>query len=503
MRSLITFIGNSDPETPYGEGPILAACRHYEIDRTFVFFNSEVKKNADALKKMAAGGETLGSFHFVDMGDVDVVSTVKLKTFVYNWYQEKREKLVGDDIYVNTTSGTPSMTAALLFLTVSRDLPAIPLLVRHPAKLKGVDERIEVLPVEGEGVSYVHPMRSKQYVRSLHGESEISEVAKKNKIIGESPKLKECIENAIKYASVDKPILIAGESGVGKESIAKVLHEESKRNGKDFLSLNSSTIDNELANSTLFGHAKGSFSGALHDYPGAIGNTEGGTLFLDEIHHMPRPVQAKILRVVQQGTYIPVGSTEEKKADVRFVFATNVDLREMVANGEFLSDLFARIEGFKISLPPLRARKGDIPLLARHFHDKFWSEEKEDTSPPPLSSDVLHEFMKYDWPGNIRELQLVVQNLLTLGTNEGITLEAAIEKMAEKRNRNLKDFYDKLPLTPQGMRLKDFVKNIKHHIMLNARKSYPTAKDAAEAIGVGKSEFSSPEYKAFEAEQST
>ena len=224
--------------------------------------------------------------------------------------------------------------------------------------------------------------------------------AKQLQIIGNSPSLRATVARAKKVARSNLSVLITGESGTGKELFARFVHDQSPRAKKPFVPVNCAAIPGELLEAELFGHKKGAFSGAVSDSIGLFMQANGGTLFLDEIGDMPLPLQAKILRVLQEGEIRPVGARVMQKVDVRIISATHRDLVEMVQERKFREDLIFRLQGYKLELPPLRERKRDVVTLARAIlksHKEFAGKG--------FNRDVLELLMSYSWPGNIRELQ--------------------------------------------------------------------------------------------------
>ncbi|MBM4055687.1 MAG: sigma-54-dependent Fis family transcriptional regulator [Planctomycetes bacterium] len=200
--------------------------------------------------------------------------------------------------------------------------------------------------------------------------SGLEELSKNAGIVGSSRKMCDLMNMALKAANTDATILITGESGTGKELIAKAIYMNSSRKDKEFVAINCATLTDEFLESALFGHVKGSYTGAIKDKIGLFEKADGGTLFMDEVGDISKSIQAKILRVLQEREYIPLGSTETKKANVRIIAATNKELLESVKNGEFREDLYYRLNVINIVMPPLRERKPDIPLLINHFIKK-------------------------------------------------------------------------------------------------------------------------------------
>ena len=235
--------------------------------------------------------------------------------------------------------------------------------------------------------------------------------ALKNKydIIGNDPLLNDALETAVKFAPTGLSVLIQGESGVGKENVARIIHQFSPRRQGNFFIVNCGALPKELVNSELFGHVKGSFTGAVDNRKGYFEEANGGTLFLDEIAELPLESQALLLRVLQSGEYRKVGSNKVERTDVRVVAATNVHLYEAVKRGKFREDLYFRLSAAQIRIPPLRERKGDIYLLFRKFTSDF--SEVNGMCKISLRPDAIRLLEQYRWPGNIRQLQGFTQSL--------------------------------------------------------------------------------------------
>ncbi len=241
-------------------------------------------------------------------------------------------------------------------------------------------------------------------------------------IVGRSQAMNKVLETVAKIARSESSVLIHGESGTGKELIARAIHRLSVRNHKPFIAINCSAIPENLLESELFGHEKGAFTGAVQRHLGVFQRADGGTLFLDEIGDMAPALQSKLLRVLQEKTYTPVGGKEIFKADVRVIAATHVDLENAISNGSFRSDLYYRINVLPVTLPPLRERKEDIPLLLTHFIEVSNRMHPQQQS-SWFTADAAATLSSQSWPGNIRQLQNVVERLVVMRSGGAIGVE--------------------------------------------------------------------------------
>ena len=238
-------------------------------------------------------------------------------------------------------------------------------------------------------------------------------------IVGKSEPMLRLFDLVAQVAPSRSTVLVQGESGTGKELIAKALHANSPRRDKPFVPVNTGAVPSDLLESTLFGHVKGAFTSAIAAKKGLFEVANGGTLFLDEIGTMGTDMQAKILRVLQDRRFMHLGGTQEIQVDVRIIAATNVDLHQAVKEGRFREDLFYRLNVICLELPPLRARRQDIPLLAAHFL-RFYADEN-DVPVPTLAPEAMRILMDYEWPGNVRELENAMERGVVLATTRTIT----------------------------------------------------------------------------------
>jgi DNA-binding NtrC family response regulator len=247
-------------------------------------------------------------------------------------------------------------------------------------------------------------------------------------ILTRSPVLKNALRTLEKVAGAKTPVLIEGESGVGKELMAQHLHRLSPRSSKAFVDLNCAAVPATLLESELFGHERGAFTGAANEKPGLVEVADGGTLFLDEVGEMAAEIQSKFLRVLDSGTFYRVGATRKRRADFRLVAATNRDLRSEVAAGRFRKDLFYRIHGVRVVIPPLRERPEDIAILVNHFSRLL-------PAAKTFSPAALKVLSAHDWPGNVRELHFAVERASLLCEGETIDVDDLPQEILERAGR--------------------------------------------------------------------
>jgi two-component system response regulator PilR (NtrC family) len=278
-------------------------------------------------------------------------------------------------------------------------------------------------------------------------------------IIGGSPRMKQVFDLILQAAPSRSTILVTGESGTGKELVARAIHSNSPRAERAFVTVNSGNLPSDLLESTLFGHVKGAFTGAINPKKGLCDLADKGSIFFDEIGNIPPETQAKLLRVMQEREFMRLGGIDTIKVDVRIIAATNCDLREMVEDGRFREDLYYRLHVINVVLPPLRHRKEDIPLLMQHFLEKYSEENnKPDMEITPEALDVLTD---YDWPGNVRELENVIERAVVLSTRPRIDVDLIPEHI-----RSAPPFHiPKFAVPPEGISFKDVITNVEKRLI--------------------------------------
>jgi transcriptional regulator with GAF, ATPase, and Fis domain len=279
--------------------------------------------------------------------------------------------------------------------------------------LRNVNERIEA-------ENKIHSLTAEtEYLRE-----EIKALVGAGGVVGQSAPWLKALSDVQEVAATDATVLILGETGTGKEVIARSIHRASRRHNKPLIKVNCAAIPATLIESELFGHEAGAFTGATKKRDGRFAMAHGGTIFLDEVGELPMDLQSKLLRVLQEGEFEPVGSSQTRKVDVRVLAATNRDLQRAIGEGKFREDLYYRLNVFPIELPPLRERRGDIGVLAAAFAEKFAKSMGRPIE--PLSADCIRRLEAYRWPGNVRELQNIIERAVITARDRKLNLDRAL-----------------------------------------------------------------------------
>ena len=306
-------------------------------------------------------------------------------------------------------------------------------------------------------------------------------------LIGESPQMRKVYDLVERVSQTKTNILISGESGTGKELVAKAIHNLSERRDKPIVVINCAGIPENLIESELFGYKKGAFTGAVADKEGLFDVADGGMVFLDEVGELSPVIQVKLLRVIQERTFTAVGGTEVKTVDVRFISATNKDLEEGVIDKDFREDLYFRLNVIPITIPPLRDRVGDLPLLAQHFLEKFSMEMGKDIR--KISTYAMDILKEYSFPGNVRELENIVERSVALETSnivlpESLTLSSFRDRDGKRRKLRATD------LGPEGIQLDEVLLAIEREYLAQALEIARGSKQrAAELLGINLRSF--------------
>ena len=321
--------------------------------------------------------------------------------------------------------------------------------------------------------------------RALEQQKPSEQVIKIEGIVTQSPAMYKILNMLPKIASAEANVLIMGESGTGKELIARAIHNLSPKRDRPFIAVNCAGIPETLLESELFGYKKGAFTGALCDKIGLFKAADGGTIFLDEIGEIPPTLQVKILRVVEEKSFKPIGDTKDIKVDVRIISATNKDLEKEVIEGNFREDLYYRLNVIPIRVPPLRERKEDIPVLVEYFLKKYSKKFKKEIR--KVSSSALELLTSYDFPGNVRELENIIERCVALETSN-IILPESLMLSNFKKGRPKKDY-----IPPGGLDLQKKIEEVEKDFLIKAlEEARGVKKKAAELLNLS---FRSFRYK--------
>ncbi len=302
-------------------------------------------------------------------------------------------------------------------------------------------------------------------------------------IIGQSPAMRRLFEMLPRVAQAPSNVLITGESGTGKELVARAIHKLSPRREKPFVVVNCGGIPPNLLESELFGYKAGAFTGAHRDKPGLFALAHGGTIFLDEVGELPPELQVKLLRVVQEKSFLPLGATKEQSTDVRIISATNRDLEKEVLEGRFREDLYYRLNVISLHLPPLRERREDIPLLVEHFLKKYAQKMGKDIE--GISEFALKALMEYDFPGNVRELENIIERSLALESGPLILPESLTLSHRRPQAQKAGPLGIDVRLPEEGLDLEDFLSRIEVSLIKQAlERTRGNKTEAAKLLGL-------------------
>ena len=415
MDVLLTFTGFHDPYfkglIDQGEqpGPILSLLSTRSFDHIFLFDTPSTQKvtqeTKDAISKLHRQSEV----HVLEINLDDPTNYREIFKGLRAHLIDILERFQTASFFIAVASGTPHMHACWVLLAASGEIPARILHVRPPhfvTKENPLVSDIDLSSREFPTVRFQAGM-----IPVEENESDVDSTRIQLGMVGEHPAMQRALEMGAMLAPSQAPILIFGETGTGKELFARFIHRLSGSARETFVIVNCAAIPEDLVESLLFGHKKGAFTGAITDQVGKFDVADKGTLFLDELGELPLSTQAKLLRVLDDGLVEPVGEAKPHKVEVRIVAATNRDMRKLVRQGKFREDLFYRLNVGEVMLPPLRERRSDIPKLALHILDRLNGSLRR---PKRLSSEALSRLQSHNWPGNVRDLENVIERSVRL-----------------------------------------------------------------------------------------
>jgi DNA-binding NtrC family response regulator len=425
-KILLTFTGFHDPFSTGAiagieqEGPVLSLARAFPVDQIVLFATPGTREITQATEEAVRQRHPTLSVKSRSLPLEDPTDYTAILRGLRGHFSELTLEHPQAQYFIATASGTPQMHACWVLLAASGELPARLLHLRPPRFVTSGRPAVSEVDLSHAAFPTIRPPRWLGPEAAEDDARAPQEVMERLGIVGNHPALTRAIETAGLLSASDVPVLILGESGTGKELVAALIHQLSGRAGGPFVTVNCAAVPEQLAESVLFGHRKGAFTGAVRDQQGKFEEAAGGTLFLDELGELSLEVQAKLLRAVQDGTVEPLGESRPRKIDVRLVGATNRDLVGAIARGEFREDLYYRLSVGEVRLPALRDRRSDIPSLAVHFLDLANQRLKR---PKAITPEGLSALLAHPWPGNVRELSNVIQRATLLTRGQEIRAE--------------------------------------------------------------------------------
>ena len=493
QRILLSFTGFHDPFASSGvagseqEGPVLSLVRLRPFDIVYLFSTPATVSNSEATvaalsKQHPQLKVETCAFTFGNPTDYFAILAA-----LRDCFKRISDANAGAEYYIGTASGTPQMHACWVMLASTGEIPARILQARPPQFVSTDRPAVQEVDLRAFALSS-HDLHMMQVLAMSRVQTAgppgraggalkelapaprtvLAELREELEIIGEHELFLGALERAASFAEHSAPVLIMGETGTGKELVARLVHRISGRPVEKFVAVNCAALPASLAESLLFGHRKGAFTGAAEDQKGKFVQAHGGTLFLDEIGELPPEVQAKLLRVLQDGVVEPIGASTGTRVNVRIIAATNRKLREEVKEKRFREDLFYRIEVGTVSLPPLRERRTDIPLLALWGLGNINSRLK---NPKRLSKEALQRLQGHDWPGNVRSLMNVIERAAisvrgeVIGAGDIQLSEEESARAAAAAGAAAPGF---LPEPAEGFRMDEFLDQARRHLLTRA-----------------------------------
>jgi len=402
-KALLSFVGKRDPCNKDGSaGPILWLLQNRRDITAVILLHTSTESERDSAKKTQSIllGQGLTPF-VLDTGLTDPTDYTAILDSLRRLYPEIVQRFPDHEFYVAVSSGSPQMQSCWLLMTATGELPATLLQVRAPEFASEGNVLVEIIP---DAPDFSPLGRRISLIKAPQvTDVDLTKAMSASGIAGSHPALLDQMRWAMRAAKTDYPLFIGGESGTGKESVARFIHQNSDRSASRFLAINCGALDRELAESRLFGHEKGAFTGADSSYKGFFREADGGTLFLDEVAELPLPVQVKLLRTLEVKEVRPIGGRNDIPVNVRILAASNRDVATMIRSGEFREDLYHRLVVMDLHLPALNDRRTDIPELCRHLLARVIAQELGRDF--RIAPEAVTELMRWDWRGgNVRLL---------------------------------------------------------------------------------------------------
>lgn len=462
---LLSFTGFRDPYFPglidqsEQPGPILSLLSARSFDRIYLFSTPNTVSHTLETQQAIAKAFPQVVVEIKDLPLTDPTDYSSILIGLREHIKSIQDVCANAAFFVAVSSGTPQMHACWVLLAAAGEIPARLLHIRRPHFVSKERPLVSEINLSSKEFPEVRaPIITSPKVEDA---DEYEEAVCSLGIVGDSKQIRQALETAATLAPASAPILILGETGTGKEMIARFIHRLSKRPQDLFVAVNCAAIPEELVESLLFGHKRGAFSGAITDQEGKFFLANGGTLFLDELGELPQKAQAKLLRVLEDGMLEPVGGKRPVKIDVRVIAATNANLRRQVRQGKFRDDLYYRLNVGVIDLPPLRDRRGDIPKLSLFILDKLNASLRH---PKRLSPEALSRLQNHNWPGNIRDLENAIERSARLCRSEVLMADDLI--ITEPVS--VDDPLECLPTPSEGFSMEEFLGSVRKQLILRA-----------------------------------
>jgi len=482
VNVLLSFTGFHDPFAPSGvsgqmeTGPVLSVLSERDFDHVYLFSTPKTSEITGLTKKEITKRHENTEVSVIDLPLKDPTNYLGILRQLRAQFQKINALHAGAHYAISVSSGTPHMHASWILLAASGEIPAVILQSTPPAFVPEGKSRIKEIDISQP--EFPHITKSlPEPLEDDDADQIIAEARRELGIVGDDDSFLKALREAYIYACYDDVhALLLGETGSGKEYFARFIHHLSKRGSSQLVTINCGSIPENLVESLFFGHKKGSFTGATSDQPGRLKIADGGTVFLDELGELPLPMQAKLLRFLEEGEIEPIGATRPLKVNVRVIAATNRDIKAMVSRGEFREDLYQRF-GSSIRLPPLRQRRSDISKLATHLLENWNAKHQHQRR---FSAKALARLSEYHWPGNVRELRKVVTQsaMLTEGKTIGPEDLKFDEYVGARPQLNL-------PEPTEGFQINEFLDDIKNRLVTRAlEKSDRTQAKAARLLGI-------------------
>ncbi|MDD4018268.1 MAG: sigma-54 dependent transcriptional regulator [Kiritimatiellae bacterium] len=484
MKILLTFTGFHDPycasviDGAQQGGPILSMLEARSIDVIMLFNTPGATKHTEATLEALRKSYPNISLDVKELPNLaDPTDHIQILRYLRNHTRNILSDYPEGEFFISIASGTPSMHACWLLLVAEGTLPAR-ILYGHPPRTAEESYVVSEVNISTDEFPEIRPKNYHPSPDAVEYVPELPSVCRELQIVGDDQHFVEALDRSAKLAQYDCHIMVLGETGTGKEHIARLIHRMSRRRTGPFVTLNCAAMPKELAESILFGHEKGAFTGASQRQEGEFANADKGTLFLDEIGDLPMAIQAKLLRVLQDGMIRSLGSGKDRHVDVRVVAATNTDLAKAIAEGQFRSDLAQRFID-TVALPPLRRRRGDIVKLAT-FALSTWNRKygQEKT----IARDALERLQTYAWPGNVRELISAVQRSAMMLKGKVIRAEdLRLGEVSWQAGATVSSF----PEPSDGFQLKAYLAETREHLISRAIElSGGNCASAARLLGI-------------------